>query len=156
IKEKLEVDTINAKGNYLSSIYLKWPVDVAGHDRVLSMGELVLLADSDPQKYEELLKSQTDDFINSFFDNDLCLTFIIYGNNIDYNYGSYKCSTSQYSYNTFNPYYFPNSDLIPVEEKFTTTLPSLNPDDNPIKLYVFYGDDSFFKYYDVDYDNFAD
>ncbi|MBT7903498.1 hypothetical protein HN587_06565 [Candidatus Woesearchaeota archaeon] len=149
---KYEAYTLNNQGNYLVSVYLKLPVDVVSQDTQLTMGELMLLAEGDSDKYKPELISQTNIFLQKFANKDRCYIFFIETANwkhLDY---PTKCNQFFYAYGS-NPSELNNRIIRFLDtkkfphEQYQTLIPSLNYEGDAIDVRFYYISESVYDFY---------
>lgn len=144
-------------GNYLSQVYLRTPLSVAGKE--MTVAELIALYDynqtlerekdrsyaetvRDGVQYifgkrnpmQEALIELTDEFVEENFDRRKCSVFSIYGNAFEYVRRGASCPGAQaFSLN----YLFRQIDWVP-EEAYKTYVATVDPRDEPIIIYSIY------------------
>ena len=146
-------------GNYLSQVYLRKPI-VVGEDR-MTMAELIAMYDynqtieqrgkKEPTSTELLFGNQyffygrsdnamwngivevTEEFIDENFDDSKCYVFAMKGNDFEYARFGSKCNLEKgFSLVSALPQFG-----VP-EKTFLTILPSVDPRNDPIEIYVVY------------------
>ena len=155
-------------GNYLSQVYLRTPISVAGQDMTVadlialydynqsleakrnkSYAEIVdngydmLIGSIEPNPMKTAIMSITDDFVDENFNKDKCYAFGVKGNSFEYNRRSGNCPTGE----GFSVYYLLRYLQYVPNETYVTYIAPVDPRDSPVVVTSVYDLERVIKMY---------